>query len=307
MAHRLPNLNQLRAFEAAARLGSFKDGAEELHVTHAAISHQIKALEEYFGQPLFRRLAKGVALADAGRALALELTGSFGRIADLSAELTQKELRGEIVLSVTPFYSNRVLLPRIERFRELYPEITLRLKPSAQIIDFRNDGFDGALRHGNGDWPGLTSLLIHHDHLAAYASPEFVSGTGLPISPEEIATKTLAVDELHPDNWPDWFDAVGFAPVQPLNMIEHPNRAIAHDLALSGQGVTLADEISVHEDVVAGNLARIHPLRIIREAGMFLVFPATLVPDPRIVAFAEWLRSEVEGIREKIETGRSPG
>ncbi len=160
MTRRLPNLNRLRAFEAAARHLSFKKAAEELSVSQAAISHQIRALEEYYGCRLFNRLSQKVALTEAARLLADDLTGIFDRVEKASIQFRSREMRGRVRISVTPFYANRMILPYLDEFLSDHHGLQVEFDYSYQIADFASTAIDGALRYGLSERPGERMRLI---------------------------------------------------------------------------------------------------------------------------------------------------
>jgi LysR family glycine cleavage system transcriptional activator len=153
MPKRLPSMNQLRAFEAAARLGSFKAASEELHVTQAAVSHQIKGLEDDLGRALFHRGTRHVRLLDAATPLARELTRAFEGISSAVEGFRASAFSEPLRLSVAPFFGNRWLMPRLSRFQSLHPEIDIETVLSFDLVDLDTSGFDGAVRYGTGDWP----------------------------------------------------------------------------------------------------------------------------------------------------------
>jgi len=190
MSHRLPNMNQLRAFEAAARLESFKGAAQELNDTQAAISHQIKALEEAFGIRLFQRGIRKVTPTKDARAFADRSGAALHEIAAAANALTRRELAGEIALSIAPFYGNRIVLPRLANFHNVHSGLRVSPQMSSALAKFETDETDAALRYGAGEWKGLTTLLLHRDTLAAVATPEYVAGRSLPLKPAEIAAMT---------------------------------------------------------------------------------------------------------------------
>ncbi len=161
MPRRLPNLNQLRAFEATARHLSFKDAAEELFVTQAAISHQIKALEQDIGRQLFLRHGREVSLTEDARRFLADITPALDQIAQATATLKSKGISGTLKLSMPGFYADRFIRPYLAEFKALYPELQLDFSYSLDLVDFNTSDFHAALRVGEGPWKGLTSILIY--------------------------------------------------------------------------------------------------------------------------------------------------
>lgn len=296
MNRRLPNLNQLRAFEAAARHLSFKSAAEELHVTHAAISHQIKALEEDLGRPLFHRLTRKVELAPDAEAFAQSLGVSFDRIAEAAALVRDARAEGVIRISAVPAFGYRFVLPRLGQFREAFPKIEVEIELHAGLADLGGEGFDAALRYGAGTWPGLDGMLIFGDLLAPMASPALLAGRPLPLGDDEIAALPYAVSPGASRDWRRWFRARGQENLARPQPIALENRAVVLDYLLSGAGAALADLRFAAIELAAGHLVQLHPETIRGTNGTFLVWPKASVADPRIAAFGTWLKQEVDAL-----------
>ena len=163
MTRRLYPLNALRAFEAAARHLSFVKAADELHVTPAAISHQVKGLEEFLGLQLFRRLPRGLLLTDAGQLFLPELREGFTRLDSAVERVCEIDMHGPLMISVAPAFAAKWLVPRLESFGAANPDIDVRISASLAVIDFQRDSFDAAIRLGRGRYPGLTSTRLFDD------------------------------------------------------------------------------------------------------------------------------------------------
>lgn len=294
MARRLPSLNQLRAFEAAARRLSFKEGAAELCVTQAAVSHQIGALEKTLGIQLFHRDPRGVRLTKGGRDYAAELTSAFDAIAKATSHLAETRMAGVLRVSAPPFWGNRWLLPRLPAFLAGRPDLELRVSLSVETVDLGRSGFDAAVRFGEGPWRGLAGILIARDAVGPVSAPRVVAGAALSIDPQEIRRLTLATVEGDIRDWLDWFAAAGLPDPGRLRTLDYDNSAFAFDAALAGNGVCLADVRLTASDEAAGTLVRLHPLTIERPRGIHLVYPASAIPDPRLEAFATWLKTEAK-------------
>jgi LysR family glycine cleavage system transcriptional activator len=272
MTRRLPNLNQLRTFEAAARHGSFKKAAEELSVSQAAISHQIKALEEYYGCRIFNRLNRKVVLTDAASVLAKDLTEAFDRIAGASKELRSSEMRGEVRISVTPFYANRMILPYLDDFLSEYPGLKIEFDYSYRIADFESSNIEGALRYGLSDRSDAQMRLIHYDRVAPVTSPALVQGVVLPLAAEKVAK----------------------LPRRGIIWSKHKQRALALDYALAGNGVALADLPLIRNELETGSLVCLSETEIILDRGIHLAEPPGPYKDARLAAFGDWLSERIE-------------
>jgi LysR family glycine cleavage system transcriptional activator len=290
MSRRLSPLNQLRTFEAAARLLSFKKAAEELNVTHAAVSHQIRALEDFLGSQLFQRVTRGVRLTDKARELSDDLNEALDRM-DLAVRRFQAdEMKGTLKVSVVPWYGNRLILPKLPEFHTAYPDLKVELIFSYELIDFDNSDCHAAVRHGLGNWPGLSQRRVHNDQVSPVCAPELVAGRSLPLSPKEISQMDLAVARGQEDSWRLWLQKAGGTADDSPNFILFDYRALATEFALAGHGVCLPDLQNMQLELRSGRLVRMHPLVITLESGLHLVFPETPHPDPRLTAFAEWLK-----------------
>lgn len=292
MSKRLPSLNQLRAFEAAARLGSFKAASEELHVTQAAVSHQIKALEDDLGRALFHRGTRHVRLLDAAAPLAAEVTRAFEGMALAVENLRGAKASGPLRLSVAPFFGNRWLMPRLARFRTLHPEIEIEFAMSFDLVDLEADGFDAALRYGTGDWPGLTSERIYLDRVGPVAAPDLIGEVEVPLDTQQIAELPQVTTSQWPGDWQHWFSEAGLARSRTLSPVVYDGRPLVFDAVLSGQAMAIFDIRMTALDEARGRLIRLHPLTVERPQGIHIAYPTTRYVDPRIQALAAWLKQE---------------
>lgn len=303
MSRRLPSLNQLRAFEAAARHRSFKRGAAELCVTQAAVSHQVKSLERSLGIPLFIRRTREVALTPEAE----ELLGTLTRcLDDMEAgvlEVSGRTMTGDLHISAAPFYGNRWLLPRLPDFHAAYPGLTASVDLSFDLVDLAASGLHAALRHGTGDWVGLSAILVHTDRIGPVCAPHRVTNMDLPLSPARIAGLPLVTTRSWRKEWHQWFQATGYRPAGSLDIEVHENRALAFDAALSGNAVCLADIRLTAAAEATGSLVRLSPVTIEPSRGMYLVYPETSRPDPRVLALAEWLRIQAD---QALSTNTDP-
>lgn len=298
MPRRLPNLNQLRAFEATARHLSFKDAASELFVTQAAISHQVKALEQDIGRQLFHRHGREVSLTEEARRYLAEITPALDQIAEATAALKATGIAGTLKLSAVGFYADRILLPYLHEFKALYPELHLEFSFSNEIVDFSTTNFDAALRGGVGPWKGLSSILLY-SNTVPICSPSLLQGLELPISAEKVAQLPLATTKDHSTGWLDWLAEAGIDDTSNCDFIEFDTAGLAFDFATSGRGVALfTDNMLRQHELATGSLVIVNPLSI-KKRGQYLVYPETEHPEPGILAFADWLKS----VAARIEAG----
>jgi LysR family transcriptional regulator, glycine cleavage system transcriptional activator len=290
---RLPSLNALRAFEAAARHGSLTRAAAELHVTHSAVSHQIRALETEIGAPLLRRLGRGVQASAAGAELEAALTDAFGRIERAVERARGGDRVGILTVSVEPSFAARWLVLRLGRFRAAHPEIDLRLAATTAVADFTREDVDAAIRHGRGPWPGLAAVRLLPAPMFPVCSPELLAHAAPPTTPAELARFTL----IHEDDdreWREWLAAAG-APAPAVGggvRFDDGNLVLA--AALAGQGVALTDDALAGEALADGRLVRLSEAAIATDKAYWLVHSAESAERPKVAAFRAWLLAETE-------------
>ena len=286
-------MNQLRAFEAAARHLSFKKAAEELFVSQAAISQHIRALEEFYGCRLFNRLNKEVILTDSAGDLAADLGKAFDLIAKTSNKFRSVEMQGNIRVSVTPFYANRMILPYLEEFLAAHPGLTVDFDYSYRIEDFSSSGLNAALRYSLSDRTDARMRLIHFDQVAPVASTSLVGKEVPPLKAKEIAGYPLAAVAGQERYWKQWFEAAGLTIPDGIQWSEHEQRALALDFALAGNAVALADLPLIRNELENGSLIQLSPISTTLDRGIHLAEPPGPFSDARVSAFGDWLESLV--------------
>ena len=247
-------LSALRAFEAAARLGSFKAAAEELAVTPTAISHQIRGLEQQTGLPLFDRQVRRVALTEAGAQLYPVLRDGFDAFQTALERLTQTRQRPQVVISATNAFTVKWLVPRMADFRSDLPGIDLQLQASDEMVDLRSTAVDIAVRYGRGPYPGLIVEPLFTDQFAPVANPRL----GVR-SVDDLARWPLisfAWRRPHPDNptWQRWFAEARLAERAPASELHFSDEGHAIQAAVAGQGVALVSQALVADELVSGHL-----------------------------------------------------
>ena len=255
MRRRLPSLNALRAFEAAARHESFTKAAEDLNVTQGAVSHQVKALEAEFGLKLFLRESKSLILTDPGRAYLEVVRDAFDRLAAGTEHLLQRENAGVLTVSMSPNFAAKWLIHRLGGFVAAHPGIELRVSASMQHIDFAREDVDLAIRHGEGDWPGLHVTRLCTEALFPVCSPRLMQGRKALRKPEDLHRVTL----LHSRERNDWGAWLKVAKVENLDTsrgMVFNQMSMAIDAAADGQGVALARTALATWDLRAGRLVR---------------------------------------------------
>jgi LysR family glycine cleavage system transcriptional activator len=306
MGRRLPPLNSLRAFEAAARCLSFARAADELHVTPAAISHQIRALEEHLGVPLFRRLNRAVLLTDSGQACLPGLSEAFDRMAAVLDRRRAQDGGGPLTDSTAPAFAARWLVPRLERFQERCPEIDVRVSAAMRLVDFAREDVDVAIRYGPGRYHGLLAELLLTNQVVPVCAPALLQGSRPLSSPQDLRHHTLLHDDTATSdgaypNWAMWLRAAGVEGVDASRGPRFDYSGLVLDAAAAGGGVALALSTIVAADLAAGRLVKPFAVAVPTPFAYYLVCPATTAGRPKVAAFREWLRAELERDEVTVE------
>lgn len=298
MAERLPSLNALRAFEATARHLSLTRAASELHVTPAAISHQIKALEADLGVKLLRRSGREVRLTEAAQAGLAQLREAFDGLAQAARRMRAQAGGRLLTVSVTPSFAATWLVPRLDRFRAAHPEVDLRIHASHRVVDFARDGIDVAIRYGSGDYPGLHAVPLFEESIFPVCSPALVDGPPPLREPADLKGHTLLHVDLGPHHgtWPDWrmwLLAAGADDVDHTRGPRFSEISMALQAAVRGQGVALGSTGLVDDDLAAGRLVWPFDLCMPTDFGYYVVCPEATAGQANVAALREWLIAEV--------------
>jgi LysR family transcriptional regulator, glycine cleavage system transcriptional activator len=284
----LPSLNAARAFEAAARHLSFTRAAAELHVTQAAVSHQVKALESQLSLRLFRRAPRRLLLTDEGQAYAQELSAIFARLAEATARLRAPDARRTLTISVLPSFAARWLVPRLGRFTARHPEIDVRVAPENAPADFARGDVDMGIRFGTGRYPGLRTDRLFGDEIFPVCSPRLLRRLR---RPADLRRHVLLHDERH-DDWRGWLAAARVTGVDPARGPIFTDASMLVSAAVAGQGVAMARRVLAEDELAAGRLVRPFALALPSERAYYVVSPRATAAQPKIAAFREWLRDE---------------
>jgi LysR family transcriptional regulator, glycine cleavage system transcriptional activator len=291
MALHLPSFSALRAFDAAARHLNFSQAAEELRLTHGAISHQMKALEASLGVSLVRREGRRMLLTDAGQRFAARLRDVLGDLASAVAEVAQRRDQKELTISVLPSFASYWLIPRLPSFHGRHPEIDVNIRATQALAEFGRDGVDLAIRIGQGHWPGLESEKLFDEEAFPVASPRFNGGV-LPKRPQDLAGTVLLRSERQP--WTPWFRAIGLDWPEPSRGPIYSDETLLIQAAAEGIGVALARGALVTTDLASGRLVRLFPRRVPSRTAYYLVYPRSALELPRVQAFRVWIRAEAK-------------
>jgi LysR family glycine cleavage system transcriptional activator len=298
----IPPYLSLRVFEAAARLSSFSRAADELGITAGAVSQHIRVLEEFAGQPLFRRLGRGVELTEAGRA-------AFGHASAAMAEVLQAgramraSLRGRrIAISTAPSFASKWLIPRLSRFQEQWPDIEVRMSADMALVDFAVSDIDLAIRYGPGGYEGLHCERLMSESVVVVASPRLLDGRGPLRTVADLAGLPLIHDdatERDPScpSWSMWFAARGARRDDAERGLRFNQSSLAIEAAVAGKGLVLAKRQLALRDIGEGSLVTAFDDQTAPVSfAYWLVWPRGRRFEPAQVAFLEWLRQQaIEG------------
>ena len=300
MSRKLPPLKALRAFESTARHLSFTEAADELHVTPAAIGHQVRALEDYFGQKLLIRSTRKVELTDVARWALPIVSQSFDLLAEAGERLTAPVIGPALNLTVEPGFAARWLVQHLEGFQQLYPGRDVRLSAGYDLVDFRQRSFDMGIRFGDGRYPGLMVHRLGLEEVFPVCSPALMEGSKAIRKPGDLSQHTLlhedwvmANEQVWP-SWKMWLKATGADRVDPNPGPHFSNSALAIQAAIGGQGVALSSTAMVTDDLAASRLVRPfgEEFKTQLETAYFLVYLPEVEHEPKIVAFRDWLKEE---------------
>jgi len=290
---KLPPLTAVRAFEAAARLGSFTKAAQELGMTQAAISYQVKLLEERVGAPLFLREPRRVVLSEIGRRLAPQVSEAFQRLNAAFAAL-RKTTEGVLSISAVHTLATNWLVPRLGAFQLAHPDIAVRLDVSSRNIDFAREEFDVGIRSGQGVWLGLKAHRLLVGEFTPLLSPALLARAGPLGRPADL----LRLPRLgaHDEWWRRWFEVAGVSDVEPPTggTLTVEVQSMAGTAAIAGQGVAILMPAFFAADIAAGRL--VQPFDLLASDGQsyWLVYPEQRRNTPKIRAFCEWILAEVK-------------
>lgn len=290
-SRRLPSLKALRAFEAAARLGRFSRAADELGVTHAAISHQIRALEEELGAPLFHRTGRAVELTERGQKLLPVLSAAFDQIAEGWVQAGARD-SAALTVSVEPSFAARWLVLRLGKFYRAHPGIELRLFPSAELVDFAHEDVDIGVRYGLGGWPDVIAEKLFEATVYPVCAPSLIDPKRPIRKPEDLKHYPLLHEETM-QHWVTWLEGAGVR--KPQWALRGPlfiEASLALQAAEAGQGVALANDTLAMADLAEGRLVRLFEFEMPDEEAYWLVYPEQSAAKPKVQAFRNWIREE---------------
>ena len=288
---RFPPLSALRPFEAAARLESFSRAADELHLTHGAVSHQVRALEEHLGVSLFARHGKRVTLTSAGRTFAGRVRAALEEIGR-AADATRARNENRLSVSVLPSFASRWLMPRLIGFMERHPAIEVNVNASTNLTSFAAEDIDVAIRFGTGPWPQFHCERLLEDEYFPVASPKLNRGR-LPKTPADLLAPGMRIIREDRDYWPVWFKAAGVPFEDRIRGPLFNDSTYSLQAAARGEGVALARRSIVVEDLERGILKRLFALSVPSNERYWIVCPKETADAPNVKAFRDWVKEQI--------------
>lgn len=297
----MPPLNALRTFEAAARKLSFTDAAQELHVTQAAVSHQIRSLEDWFDFPLFIRSGRRLTLTDKGEQLLPAVSGALSQLRTAVDQLTDPDRDTRLTVSTMYSFAANWLVPRLRRFRQEQPDIDVHITNDDRLVDFRVDDVDVAIRYGRGGWSDVVALRLMEEDIFPVCSPALRAENPLD-APQDLANHTLIHDE-HEFGWGLWLQAAKVTGVNPRRGPFYQTTALALQTAVDGQGVALGRGALVADFIESGALVRPFDLALPDDYAFYVVFPPSSAATPKVQLFCDWLFHEAKRVRPDLPTG----
>lgn len=293
MRRRLPPLKSLRAFEAAGRHLSFTRAAEELFVTQAAISHQIKTLEEFLGLPLFIRRNRKLLLTDEGQNYWPKIRDMFENLTAATELIKSQVAGGPLTVSVVPTFATSWLIPRLSKFNKIYPEIEVRLKASDEPVDFLREDVDVAIYYETGNYPGLHSVTLLNERLTPLCAPALLEGN-IPLStPEDLKQHNLMHD-FNTNDWQRWLRLAGVKGIDLSHGSVFSHTSMVLQAAIFGQGIAMGHLVLSQADVSSGRLVQPFEMTMESDFSYDVVCPIESAQRPKVKAFIDWLLETVQ-------------
>jgi len=301
MRPRLPPLNALKAFEAAARHESFTRAAEELCVTQGAVSHQVKALEAELSVKLFNRERQRLLITEAGREYLAVIRDALDRIAGGTERLLQRQNTGVLTVSTSPDFAAKRLVHRLGHFAEANTGIDLRVSAAMHHVDFAREEVDLAVRHGNGNWTGLDAVSLSAEELFVVCSPKLLSGRRRIDKLTDILKFPLIYLDSRAD-WANWLQAAGLDDATAIHGPVLNRASMVIDAAINGQGIALARTTLAAWDLINGRLVRPFPDSMPVSKTYWIVCPKATAAFPKIATFREWLLAEASSDLRRLRS-----
>jgi len=297
MRRRLPPLNSLKAFEVVARHSSFRNAANELHVTPAAVSQQIKTLEDHLGRKLVRRHSGGYSLTADALVGLQDLRDAFERLSSAVQKISAADQR-MLRISTVPSLAAAWLVPRLPLFRERHPTLDVLLHASYDVVDFEHSTFDMGVRYGGGAYPGLASQRLFVDEIFPVCSPRLLGRAEIDSSVDLRGLPLLHTHWNPPvGKWPGWEEWLQAAGITGINVKKGPrfsDGSMALQAAVDGQGIALASQALALDHLAAKRLVKPFEVSLLTDFGYYLVCAKARANEPDLIAFRRWLFAEAK-------------
>jgi LysR family glycine cleavage system transcriptional activator len=300
MSRQLPPLKQLRSFEAAARLLSFKKAAEWLNVTPSAVSHAVQSMEDYLGVKLFHRMSSGkrhdkaLVLSDAGQTLLPSVMRAFDEIEESIIAVKAQGSADILTVATAPIFAKSWLMPRLHRFVSAHPDVDIRINSTLKATDTRFSDFDVGLMYGRGVWPGQVTQLLFPEIMVPVCAPALVQHGPSLDEPEDLVNYTLIHSEARLVTWQMWLENAGVRGINPAKGLHFNRATLAIDAAINGLGVALEGKTAVQDELDQGSLIIPFsaPLLPDQQEGYYLSYPEGRSQVPKVRLFREWVLAE---------------
>ncbi|WP_288843780.1 LysR substrate-binding domain-containing protein [uncultured Deefgea sp.] len=294
MMSQLPPLAALRAFEAVARLGSVVKAAESLNVTHSAISHQLRTIEDFLGVSLFLREGKRLQLTEEGRIYALRIRGAMADLQDATQRVLTRPKPNDITIGIVPSFALNWLVPRLPDFKAQYPQYTIWLRAGLGFEEMNNGLLDMAIRMGAGGWDGMKQIHLMDEQLLVVAAPSYQPR---PTSANALKTATIIQNPAIP--WATWCQAAGLADWRPTPTYSYNDSNLELEAARLGHGVMLARSSLVESHFANGTLIPITDIRVPYQYPYWLVWPDRSSTSQKIADFTRWMINQANDYLKK--------
>lgn len=301
MSRRLPPLNALRAFDAAARNGSLTRAARELLVTQGAVSRHVSQLEKWLGVALFARTRQGIEMTPQGAAYFMGLRAALDQIEHHTRLVQQAPDENTLRLKLPPTFAIRWLVPRLARFHAANRHIDVQITTSHQPAAFDRGDIDACIFNGPSPLSGFKCRRLFGEILLPVCSPRLFRDSTVLSKPEDLAQHVLLCSMHRPDDWPTWLAAAGLSTIDGNDGLKFENSALAYQAAIDELGVVMAQRAFVDEDLRTGRLVAPLSLRVATESSYYLAYPAVR-PSAKIEAFEEWIMAQAAEMVEAVSS-----
>lgn len=291
MQRRLPPLNSMKCFEAAGRLLSFTDAANELNVTQAAVSHQIKVIEEFLGFPLFTRYPRRIVLTKQGKALLPNVIEAFDKLSIAIESINEDQSSNMVTVRLAPSFAAKWLSPRLKYFWLEYPDINLSLFHAHAPVDFEREEFDLAVTYGKGQWPGVVSEPLLSLDFFPVCSPSFMKNDKPLTHIDNLRYYTFLHDANY-ECWTEWLNLAGANNIDANKGMIIDDTNVLIRAAIDGQGVALCSTVFIENHLKSGKLVKPFDITLRNDFAYHVVSTEKKLSNPAVHAFKDWLLNQ---------------